>query len=276
VRRLVYDKMISELNQRSLKEISKAIEKTSESADQASENILGIVKKTVAGSEMLEKMRTSLDELKESGDKITNIVEVVDKVAFQTNLLALNAAVEASKAGDVGKGFAVVASEVKNLARRTTDAVVDIQEVVDFNYSKIEGVATLSTKTMTFLQQFLKEIDIIAHIIGDIETRTTGLVSNITEIMYAVHNMDSGLQQNTALVEELASAADDLNQISKKLNKKLSKMTGNDSVSDSENQTERVENIVNNTEQDPKACSVSNDNKISESSDDFDDDFLEF
>lgn len=158
-----------------------------------------------------------MENVKLSGEKIREIVDVVNDIAFQTNLLALNAAVEAARAGEEGKGFAVVAGEVRALAARSADAVSEIRELVGQNEVYITDANSLSKTTTEMLMSLIKDIQEASTAMADIEQRAKEQASGIEQINSAVMQMDEVTQRNASLVEELASSAEDLSSVSKSL-----------------------------------------------------------
>ncbi len=169
------------------------------------------------GAQMLYDTKFVMSELTVSGEKIKEFVTVINNIAFQTNLLALNAAVEAARAGEEGKGFAVVASEVRSLAARSADAVSEIKSLVEQNEANIAKAANFSGKTTDVLMKVIDEIKDSSTSVFEIEQRAKSQASSIMEINSAVMQMDEVTQRNAALVEELASSADDMKQIATNL-----------------------------------------------------------
>ncbi len=201
----------------SVEEITSSIRETADASARTSRDIGQTASDANEGAEMLTQMGSAMKDLGASGERIKEIVDVVNDIAFQTNLLALNAAVEAARAGEEGKGFAVVAGEVRNLAARSADAATEIRELVDNNGEYIRNATNLSEKTTQNLLKVVERIQDATRAIGEIEQRSKEQSSGIEQINTAVMQMDEVTQRNASLVEELASSAEDMSDISKKL-----------------------------------------------------------
>jgi methyl-accepting chemotaxis protein len=164
------------------------------------------------GGSVVTKAIAAMSEINVSSKKIADIIGVIDEIAFQTNLLALNAAVEAARAGEQGRGFAVVASEVRNLAQRAAAAAKEIKSLIKDSVQKVEEGAKLvdeSGATLTEIVGSVKRVsDLIAEIAGASREQSIG----IEQINRAVVQMDQTTQQNAALVEEMASASESMEQ----------------------------------------------------------------
>jgi methyl-accepting chemotaxis protein len=141
-----------------------------------------------------------------SSQKISDIIGVIDEIAFQTNLLALNAAVEAARAGDAGKGFAVVASEVRSLAQRSSGAAKDIKALIAASGSQVKDGVKLVNNAGVALHEIVESIKRVADIVSDIAKASQEQSTSVEEINKAVSHMDEMTQQNSALVEENAAA----------------------------------------------------------------------
>ncbi len=207
----------------SVEEITASIQEAASLSAEAASKMRRTTTDAENGSRMLAEMATAVTTVKESGDKIQEIVNVVNDIAFQTNLLALNAAVEAARAGEEGKGFAVVASEVRSLAARSADAATEIKELVEKNEENIRNATELSTKTTKVLLQLVSRIQEASLSIQDIEKRAKEQASGIHQINSAIMQMDEVTQRNASLVEELASSAEDMAHISRQLAGELEK-----------------------------------------------------
>ncbi len=212
----------------SVEEISASIQDTANASVETAAKIKKTATEAENGSHMLTEMTTAMKDVKSSGDKIQEIVSVVNDIAFQTNLLALNAAVEAARAGEEGKGFAVVASEVRSLAARSADAATEIKDLVENNESNIKKANDMSYKTVEMLQKIITRIQEASFAIQDIETRSKEQASSIRQISDAVMQMDEVTQRNAALVEELASSAQDMSHISKMLSNEIGRFKVSD------------------------------------------------
>jgi len=207
----------------SVEEITTSIQEAANLSAEAAAKMRRTTADAEFGARMLTDMAAAMTSVKESGDKIQEIVNVVNDIAFQTNLLALNAAVEAARAGEEGKGFAVVASEVRSLATRSADAAAEIKQLVERNEESIRNATELSNKTIKVLLQVVSRIQEASLSIQDIEKRAKEQASGIHQINAAIMQMDDVTQRNASLVEQLASSAEDMANISRHLASELEK-----------------------------------------------------
>ncbi len=201
----------------SVEEITSSITDSAETSAETAASVSLTAKSAENGSRMLREMSEAMDELKTSGERIQEIVTVVNDIAFQTNLLALNAAVEAARAGEEGKGFAVVAGEVRSLAARSAEAASEIRDLVEQNESNISSANNLSHRTVEVLMKVVQSISSASGSVGEIEQKSREQASGIKQINSAVLQMDEVTQRNAALVEELASAAEELKTVAQGL-----------------------------------------------------------
>jgi methyl-accepting chemotaxis protein len=194
----------------SMDELSSTVKQNAENAKQA--NDLAAQASVVAekGGDVVNTVVSTMSEINESARKIEDIISVIDSIAFQTNILALNAAVEAARAGEQGRGFAVVANEVGNLAQRSSVAAKEIKELINNSVNKTaEGSRQVEEagKTMHEIVDSVKRVSVI---IGEIASASNEQSAGIALVNDAVIRMDDVTQQNTALVEEAAAAAESL------------------------------------------------------------------
>ncbi|PZQ65071.1 MAG: chemotaxis protein [Phenylobacterium zucineum] len=152
----------------------------------------------------------AMAEISTSSREITQIIGVIDEIAFQTNLLALNAGVEAARAGEAGKGFAVVASEVRALAQRSADAAKEIKALINASTSQVERGVRLVGETGQALEVIVGQVTEIDHLIAEIAQSAQEQSTGLGEVNTAVNQMDQVTQQNTAMVEEATAAAGQL------------------------------------------------------------------
>ena len=200
-----------------LEETASAVEQLTSSVKQNSDNsahATRLAQKTAdmakAGDMAVERAVAAMGEVAESSKKISDIITVVNEIAFQTNLLALNAAVEAARAGEVGRGFAVVAGEVRNLAARSASAAKEIQELITDSVNKVENGNELVAESRRVLKNVIENVQRVADTISEISAASVEQASGIDEVNRAVGQMDQGVQHNAALVEESASASEEL------------------------------------------------------------------
>jgi len=164
------------------------------------------------GGQAVEQMVRTMGEINDSSRKIVDIIGVIDGIAFQTNILALNAAVEAARAGEQGRGFAVVASEVRNLAQRSAAAAKEIKTLIGDSVGRVEQGSRLVGQAGATMGEVVASVRRVNAIIGEISVASGEQRDGIEQISIAISQMDSVTQQNAALVEEAAAAADALEQ----------------------------------------------------------------
>jgi len=155
---------------------------------------------------------STMDEINASSKKIADIIGVIDGIAFQTNILALNAAVEAARAGEQGRGFAVVAGEVRNLAQRSAEAAKEIKSLIGASVERVDSGAKLVANAGQTMQEIVGSVQRVTDIIGEITAASTEQSDGIGQINTSVTQLDQMTQQNAALVEESAAAAESLKE----------------------------------------------------------------
>ena len=160
--------------------------------------------------DVVAQVVTTMADINQSAQKIEDIISVIDGIAFQTNILALNAAVEAARAGEQGRGFAVVAGEVRNLAQRSASAAKEIKELITDSVNKTaEGTQQVENAGHT-MQEIVTSVKRVSDIIGEIAAASQEQSAGIEQVNEAIMKMDDVTQQNTALVEEAAAAAESM------------------------------------------------------------------
>jgi len=195
----------------SMEQLSATVKQNAESAREA--NQLAVNASTVAtqGGAVVSQVVHTMKEINESSRKISDIIQVIDGIAFQTNILALNAAVEAARAGEQGRGFAVVASEVRSLAGRSAAAAREIKDLISTSVERVEHGSALVDQAGTTMTGVVEAITRVTNIMGEISSASNEQAQGVAEVGAAVSQMDQVTQQNAALVEEMAAAANSLN-----------------------------------------------------------------
>jgi methyl-accepting chemotaxis protein len=164
------------------------------------------------GGEAVREVVETMKGIHQSSRRIADIIGTIDGIAFQTNILALNAAVEAARAGEQGRGFAVVASEVRSLAQRSTQAAREIKALIAGTVERVEhGTGTVDRAGATLLE-VVGSIERVNRIVGDISSASAEQSTGVGQVGQAVTQMDHNTQQNAALVEQGAAAAESLRQ----------------------------------------------------------------
>ncbi len=196
----------------SMAELTGTVTQTAASAVTA--NQLAGTATTVAqrGGDAVQQVISTMGEINSSSHRISDIIGTIDGIAFQTNILALNAAVEAARAGEQGRGFAVVASEVRSLAQRSAAAAREIKTLIQASVEKVEGGTRQVQDAGNTMTEIVGSVQRVSAIIGEISLATAEQSSGIGQVNGAVGNLDQVTQQNAALVEQSAAAAESLKE----------------------------------------------------------------
>ncbi len=194
----------------SLEELTSTVKQNAGNATQANQLAASAKEAAEKGGTVVSAAVEAMRAVTDSSKKVGDIIGVIEQLAFQTNMLALNAAVEAARAGDQGRGFAVVAAEVRNLAQRSSGAAKEISELLKTSSERTAHGASLVNDSGTALKEIVLAVKKVSDIIGEISTASDEQASGIGQINQAVTSMDKMTQQNAALVEEAATAADSL------------------------------------------------------------------
>ncbi|BAU56365.1 methyl-accepting chemotaxis protein I [Halorhodospira halochloris] len=211
----------------SIEELTSTVQQTAENARESLQMAGTARQKAERGGEISGQVVEAMSAIKQSSREISDIITVIDEIAFQTNLLALNAAVEAARAGEHGRGFGVVAAEVRNLAQRSATAAKDIKRLINDSGQKVEDGTQLVSESSETLQEIVTAFQSVNDKIEEIASATEEQSSGIDEINKAVSQLDEVTQQNAALVEEMASAAESLDEQSTSLVQLMSFFGGN-------------------------------------------------
>ncbi|MBT3134369.1 PAS domain S-box protein [Alteromonas sp. ALT199] len=206
----------------SMEELTGTVKLNAENAEQANSLAAQSCEIASQGGDLIRQVVETMSSINESAQEISDIIGVIDGIAFQTNILALNAAVEAARAGEQGRGFAVVASEVRSLAQRSAEAAKEIKELISDSVSKIDGGNKLVNQSGDTMEEVVTSIKRVNDIMSEIAAASSEQASGIEEVSKAVVQMDEMTQQNAALVEEAAAAAESLQQQSGNLSERVS------------------------------------------------------
>ena len=201
----------------SMAQLTATVAQSSESAAQADALAGSAAEVATRGGTMVAQVVQTMQDIQASSKKIADIIGTIDGIAFQTNILALNAAVEAARAGEQGRGFAVVASEVRSLAQRSAEAAKEIKGLIGASVEKVEGGSRLVADAGATMQEIVASVQRVSHIIGEISGASAQQRDGIGEVGGAVTQLDQMTQQNAALVEQSAAAAESLKEQSQRL-----------------------------------------------------------
>jgi methyl-accepting chemotaxis protein len=201
----------------SLEELTGTVSQTADSARTANQLAASASEAAGRGGAVVGEVVSTMDEINTSSKKIADIIGTIDGIAFQTNILALNAAVEAARAGEQGRGFAVVASEVRNLAQRSAEAAKEIKGLIQASVERVENGSRLVQQAGTVMGDIVGSVQRVTDVIGEISAATSEQTTGLRQVNEAVAQLDQMTQQNAALVEESAAAAESLADQSRKL-----------------------------------------------------------
>jgi len=193
-----------------MEELTSTVKQNSDNARQANQLALAASAIAKEGGEVVGNVVATMEAINQSSRQIVDIIGVIDGIAFQTNILALNAAVEAARAGEQGRGFAVVASEVRSLAQRSAQAAKEIKVLIDSSVSKVSDGGLLVEKAGQTMVEIVDSVRNVSAIVSEIANASSEQSTGIEEINRAITHMDEATQQNAALVEQAAAAAQSL------------------------------------------------------------------
>jgi methyl-accepting chemotaxis protein len=200
-----------------MQQVAGSVTQSAEAAAQATQ--LAASASTVAqrGGEVVSQVVSTMDEINASSRRIADIIGTIDGIAFQTNILALNAAVEAARAGEQGRGFAVVAGEVRSLAQRSAEAAREIKSLIGTSVEKVESGTRLVGDAGSTMGEIVASVQRVTDIIGEIAAAAREQNTGIADVNRSVGVLDQMTQQNAALVEESAAAAESLREQARRL-----------------------------------------------------------
>ena len=194
----------------SMEQLSSTVKQNADSARQANELSMSASAVAVKGGEVVGQVVQTMKGINEASRKISDIISVIDGIAFQTNILALNAAVEAARAGEQGRGFAVVASEVRSLAGRSAEAAKEIKNLINASVERVDQGSALVDQAGATMAEVVSSIRRVTDIMGEISAASHEQATGVSQVGEAVTQMDHTTQQNAALVEQMAAAASSL------------------------------------------------------------------
>ena len=194
----------------SMEELATTVQRNADASRQASQLAASATDTAVRGGQVVGEVVSTMKTIEDSSRQIAEIIAVIDSIAFQTNILALNAAVEAARAGEQGRGFAVVAGEVRALSQRSAQAARDVKTLIGTSSERVAAGAGLVTAAGATMAEVVESIRRVNDLVAEISAASTEQSAGVAQIETAVTQMDQVTQQNAALVEESAAAADSL------------------------------------------------------------------
>jgi aerotaxis receptor len=196
----------------SLEELTMTVKQNADNAINANRLSSESMSIAVTGGTVVGEVVETMRSIQNSSRKISDIVSLIDGIAFQTNILALNAAVEAARAGEKGKGFAVVAGEVRSLAQKTSQAAKEIKALIDSSVSSVELGAEQADRAGKTMSEIVESVRRVSDLMGEISTASAEQTKGLEQINLAVNQLDSVTHQNAALVQDLMHSADDISR----------------------------------------------------------------
>jgi methyl-accepting chemotaxis protein len=194
----------------SLSQLTANVRQAADAAAQANQLASSATQVARRGGDVVSQVVSTMEEINSSSKKIADIIGTIDGIAFQTNILALNAAVEAARAGEQGRGFAVVAGEVRSLAQRSAEAAKEIKSLIGTSVDKVETGSKLVQDAGSTMNEIVASVQRVTDIIGEVSAAALEQSQGIGQVNEAVTRLDQMTQQNAALVEESAAAAESL------------------------------------------------------------------
>ncbi|WP_304621506.1 methyl-accepting chemotaxis protein [Rhodoferax sp. BLA1] len=206
----------------SMTQLTGAVQQSATAAHQANQLAASAASVAARGGVVVGEVVSTMDEINQSSRRIADIISVIDSIAFQTNILALNAAVEAARAGEQGRGFAVVATEVRSLAGRSAAAAREIKALITASVDKVESGSRLVQNAGDTMGEIVASVQRVSDIIGEISAAAAEQSQGISSVNVAVGELDQMTQQNAALVEQSAAAAESLRDQAQRLEQAVS------------------------------------------------------
>ena len=200
-----------------MEQLSTTVRNNADAARQANQLAQGASAVAARGGEVVGQVVATMQSINDSSRRIGDIINVIDGIAFQTNILALNAAVEAARAGEQGRGFAVVAAEVRSLAQRSAEAAKETKALINHSVEQVEQGTELVDRAGKTMDEIVGAIGRVTDIVGEITSASVEQSSGVQQVGQAVTLMDQATQQNAALVEESAAAAESLRSQAQRL-----------------------------------------------------------
>jgi methyl-accepting chemotaxis protein len=210
-----------------MEELATTISQSASNAEQANSLAQSASDVATSGGELILEVVENMGSITESANKISDIIGVIDGIAFQTNILALNAAVEAARAGEQGRGFAVVASEVRTLAQRSANAAKDIKTLISDSVEKVQSGNTLVNDSGETMKKIVASIKQVTTIMAEINLASSEQAQSISDVSATVRDMDSTTQQNTAMVEEASASSENMKTQAHNLREMVGRFTLN-------------------------------------------------
>ena len=210
----------------SIEDVAQRVSSNAELARQAQRQAHDAAGMASDSAEKVRRFTETIEAILRSSQQMSDIVSVIDGIAFQTNILALNAAVEAARAGEQGRGFAVVASEVRTLAQRSSTAAREIRDLIHLNLQTVETGALQATQVDSSIRHMVSASEQVAGVVADISRSTEVQATSIGQVHVVIHDVDEGIRQNAALVEEAAASAASLRGQAEALDQILGRFRG--------------------------------------------------